>query len=67
MAKIGLKIIDFWPEGHEPKNREKLLPNIVFFCILSCQNAANTSVFKRFALRAGSNKSEENTDIYDTF
>ena len=38
-----------------------------FFGILSCQNAANTSVFRRFALRAGSNKSEENTGIYDTF
>ena len=38
-----------------------------FFCMLSCQIAANTSVFRRFALRAGSNKSEENTGIYDTF
>ena len=39
-----------------------------FFGILSCQNAANTGVFRRFALRAaGSNKSEENTGIYDTF
>ena len=38
-----------------------------FFGILSCQIAANTSVFRRFAWRAGSNKSEENTGIYDTF
>ena len=30
-GKNRVKIIDFWPEGHEPKNREKLLPNIVFF------------------------------------
>ena len=64
--KYGKKSLIF-DLRHGPKNREKLPPNIVFFGILSCQNAANTSVFRRFALRAGSNKSEENTGIYDTF
>ena len=44
---------------------EKLFQNIdVFFCILSCQNIASTSVFGCFALGAGSR--EENTGICDT-
>ena len=33
---------------------EKLCQNIVFFCMLSCQNTVNTSVFSWFALRTGS-------------
>ena len=49
------------------KNRVKNHQTSCFFGILSCQDAANTSVFRRLALRAGSNKSEENTGIYDTF
>ena len=35
----------------------------IFFCILYCQNIANTSVFGWFALVAGSHTSEENTGI----
>ena len=49
------------------KIAKNCLQTSCFFGILSCQNAANTSAFGRFALRAGSNKSEENTGIYDTF
>ena len=36
------------------------------FCMLSCQDTANTTVFGWFALGAGSHTSEENTGIYDT-
>ena len=36
------------------KIAKKCLQTSCFFGILSCQNAANTSVFRRFALRAGS-------------
>ena len=43
-------------EEHGLKKCEKLLENIVFFCMLSCQNTANTSVFGWFALRPGSKK-----------
>ena len=43
-------------EAHELKNCEKLFQNIVFFCMLSCQNTVNTSVFGWFALRTGSEK-----------
>ena len=35
------------------------------FCMLSCQDTANTNVFSRF-VRAGTNKNEEKTGIYDT-
>ena len=61
------KIIDFWPEGQGRKIAKNCFQTSGFLGILSCQNAANTSVFRRFALRAGSNNSEENTGIYDTF
>ena len=58
-------IFDLWGTGR--KIAKNCLQTSCFFGILSCQNAANTGVFRRFALRAGSNKSEENTGIYDTF
>ena len=41
-------------EAHELKNCEQSFQNIVFFCMLSCQNTVNTSVFGWFALRTGS-------------
>ena len=43
-------------EAHELKNCEKLFQNIVFFCMLSCQNTVNTSVFGWFALTTESKK-----------
>ena len=46
-------------EEHELKNCEKLVQNIVFFCMLSCQNTVNTGVSGWFALRTGSNKMKE--------
>ena len=45
----------------------KLFQNIVFFCMLSCQNNVNTTVFGWFALRTGSVKHEENRGICGTF
>ena len=65
------KPIPFCKNQSSKVTRRKIAKNCLqtscFFGILSCQNAANTSVFRRFALRAGSNQSEENTGIYDTF
>ncbi len=49
------------------KKSDKLFQNIVLFCMLSCQNSANTRVFGWFALGAGSHTGEDNTGIYDTF
>ena len=46
---------------------DKLFQNIVFFCMLSCQNTVNTGVFGWFALRTGSKNSEENRGICGTF
>ena len=43
-------------EEHELKNCQKLCQNIVFVCILSCQNTVNTCVFGWFALRTGRKK-----------
>ena len=54
-------------EAHELKICGKLLENVVFFCMLSCQNTVNTSVFGWFALRTGSKKNEENHGICGTF
>ena len=48
------------------KKCEKLFQNMVCFTCLSCQDTANTSLFGWFAMGAGSNKSEENTSIYDS-
>ena len=48
------KMIDFLLDEHELKKCEKLFQNIVFFCMLSCQNIVNTTVFGWFALRTGS-------------
>ena len=47
-------------EAHELKICGKLLENVVFFCMLSCQNTVNTSVFGWFALRTGSKKMKKN-------
>ena len=52
--------------GAQAAECENLFQNIVFFCMLSCQNTASTSVFGWFALGAGSHTSEENTGIHDT-
>ena len=60
------KSLIFDLRGTGRKIAKNCLQTSCFFSIWSCQNAANTSVFRRFALRAGSNKSEENTGIYDT-
>ena len=54
MAKTQQKMIDFLLDEHELKKCEKLFQNIVFFCMLSCQNTVNTTVFGWFALRTGS-------------
>ena len=54
MAKTQQKMIDFLLDEHELKKCEKLFQNIVFFCMLSCQNSVNTTVFGWFALRTGS-------------
>ena len=47
-------MIDFLLDEHELKKCEKLFQNIVFFCMLSCQNTVNTTAFGWFALRTGS-------------
>ena len=46
-------MIDFLLDEHELKKCEKLFQNIVFFCVLSCQNTVNTTVFGWFGLRTG--------------
>lgn len=46
---------------------ENLIQNIDVFRILSCSNIVNTRGFGWFALRAGSDTSEDKTSIYDTF
>ena len=53
MAKTQQKMMDFFLGEHELKKCEKLFQNIVFFCVLSCQNTVNTTVFGWFALRTG--------------
>ena len=45
--------------GAQTAECENLFQNMVFFCMLSCQNTASTSVFGWFALGAGSHTSEE--------
>ena len=57
--KNGAKMIASIGE-HELKKCEKLFKASLFFCTLSCQNTANTSVFGWFALGG-------NTGIYETF
>ena len=52
--------------GAQAQKCEKVFQSIVFVCMLSCQNTANTSVFGWFALGAGSHTTEENTGIYGT-
>ena len=52
-------------EEHELKNCEKWLENVVFFCMLSCQNTVNISVFGWFALRTGN--FQENHGICGAF
>ena len=47
-------MIDFLLDEHELKKCEKLFQNIVFFCMLSCQNTVDTTVIFWFALRTGS-------------
>jgi len=49
-------------EEHELKNCEKLLQNIVFFFMLSCQNTVNTSVFGWFALRTENKKMKKTVE-----
>ena len=53
MAKTLQKMIDFLLDEHELKKCEELFQNI-FFCMLSCPNTVNTTVFGWFALRTGS-------------
>ena len=65
-GKNGAKNDCFVNCGARATNCEKLFQNIVIFCILSCQNTADTNVFGWFALGAGSHTSEENTGIYET-
>ena len=57
------KSLIFGLRGTSRKIAKNCFQTSCLFGILSCQNAANTSAFRRFALRAGSNKSE----VYDTF
>ena len=55
MAKTQQKMVDFLLDEHELKKCEKLIvPKRRFFCMLSCQNTVNTTVFGWFALRTGS-------------
>ena len=54
MAKTQQKMINFLLDEHELKKCEKLFQNIVFFCMLSCQNTVDTTVIGWFALRTGS-------------
>ena len=53
MAKTQQKMIDFLLDEHGLKKCGKLFQSI-FFCMLSCQNTVNTTVFGWFALRTGS-------------
>ena len=54
-------------EAHELKNCEKLFQNIVFVCMLSCQNTVNTGVFGWFALRTGSKKMKKTVSAFYAF
>ena len=54
MANTQQKMIDFLIDEHELKKSEKLVQNIVFFRMVSCQNNVNTTVSGWFALRTGS-------------
>ena len=55
-GKNRVKNDRFLNGGARAENYEKLFENIVFFCMLSCQNTVNTSVFGWFALRTASKK-----------
>ena len=61
-GKSRVKNCRFWMEEHELKNCEKLLQNIVFFFMLSCQNTVNTSVFGWFALRTENKKMKKTVE-----
>ena len=54
MAKTLQKMIGFLLDEHELKKCEKVFQNMFFFCMWSCQNTVNTTVFGWFALRTGS-------------
>ena len=48
MAKIEKQIGILLNGGPRAEICEKLLENVVFFCMLSCQNTVNTSVYTVF-------------------